>query len=383
MVLTVSTSIILVFRITSLLMTFLLSYTLIIRWLESKIRVVFLFMIANLISSTSNIASVIEVLFFFDSSTTLNLFSTVLLSFFGLIIASIYLLFIDYFEHEHMSPGKVALAVAPSSAYPLGILAVVLFSPTSYMEPNFLIFLNIVLLLVPLFMIAIGYSSYRALENCKEFAYDEEHLNQLVNMQLGIVCLFILTPISITITNIITPFLDNLGEFKQVIYYSPQEILLIIGGFLLWQAYARSRRIAFLQPQRVYKLIVVNNAGLPVYSFDFIESSKQIDESLISGGISAVSSMLGEVLGATDIQSISFESHKMMIRTFTKFSVVLFAERESAFLLKAIDDFGSQFEVQFGDKIQDGVQPDHFDGTKNLVLRSFGLAVKEEMKGML
>lgn len=378
----ISAAIILILRLVSLIVSFLLAYTLIIRWLESGIRVVFLFMIANLVSSFSNITSVIEVLFFFEEFNVTNLLSTVILSFFGILIASTYLLFIDYFENEHMSPEKVALAVAPISAYTIGILAVFLFSSSNYMDTNFLIFLNIVLLLVPVFMILIGTTSYRALENCKEFAYDSEHMKQLQNMQLGIVSLFIFTPVSITIVNILIGLVQPISDLRQIVYYTPQEIFLILGVFLMWKAYARSRRIAFLQPQRIYKLIVVNNAGLPVYSYNFLKSSKQIDESLVSGGVSAVSSMLGEVLGASGIQSISFESHKMMIRTYPKFNAILFAERESSFLRGALADFSAQFNTYYGEEVKDGVIAEDFRDAENFVLRAFGLAIEEEVKGV-
>ena len=351
-----------------------LLFTLVHRWQKTRIRAILLLVVTTINRGIVESIKMVTTLLAVDSVSPLAEYSTLLMGVFGFSSAGMFLLFIDYFENERMSTNRVALFIGSICSYVVGVAILALLSSSVIETEMYDILSMLVLLIAPFFLVSVTIIGCRVLQNCKSYAYDNKHRQQLTLMQLSMMCFFLFTSIYITAYNLVVPYLGLTPDMVQILLVVPQDISLSVGAVLLWLAYARSTRVAFLQSQRMHKLIVVNYAGLPIFSYNFLGVEHSIDDTLISGGITAVSSLFGESLGVSSgIDSISLEGIEMMMENYDKFAVILFTERTSGFLKKAIIEFGSNFDTKYSHLIDDGVDVSSFTGTEILVEQAFGL----------
>lgn len=362
-------------RILSAFVNLGLLFTLVHRWQKTRIKAILLLVVTTLNRGIVESIKMATTLLTTDAISPLADYSVILMGVFGFSSAGMFLLFIDYFENERMSTNRVALFIGSLCSYIVGVSILTVLS-SSVIDTEMFDFLNMLILLIaPFFLVSVTIIGCRVLQNCKAYAYDDKHRQQLTLMQLSLICFFLFTSIYITVYNLVLPYLELPPDQVQIFLVVPQDISLSVGAVLLWLAYARSSRVAFLQSQRMHKLIVVNYAGLPIFSYDFLSVEHSIDDTLISGGITAVSSLFGESLGVSSgIDSISLEGIEMMMENYEKFAVILFTERISGFLKKAITEFGSNFDTKYSHLISDGgVDVSSFVGTEILVEQAFGL----------
>ncbi len=361
-------------RILSAFVNLGLLFTLVHRWQKTRIKAILLLVVTTLNRGIVESIKMATTLLAPDAISPLAEYSAILMGVFGFSSAGMFLLFIDYFENEQMSTNRVALFIGSLCSYIVGVSILTVLS-SSVIETEMFDFLNmLVLLIAPFFLVSVTIIGCKVLQNCKSYAYDNKHRQQLTLMQLSLMCFFLFTSIYIIGYNLVAPYLGLAPDQVQLFLAIPQDISISVGAVLLWLAYARSTRVAFLQSQRMHKLIVVNYAGLPIFSYNFLGVEHSIDDTLISGGITAVSSLFGESLGVSSgIDSISLEGIEMMMENYDKFAVILFTERISGFLKKAIIEFGSNFDTKYSHLIDDGVDVSSFTGTEILVEQAFGL----------
>ncbi|MFX0093661.1 MAG: hypothetical protein ACFFBD_18055 [Candidatus Hodarchaeota archaeon] len=365
----------LLLRLAAVFISVLLMYTLVLRWRQTRIKAILLLLPAIFMSFLLDIVNLWEAIVYLDSLIPLSILTfsreSTILSLLGLNSAGCFLLFIDYFERDHISAIRLSLFVGMSAAYITGLL-ISLTSQVSGINLGMIL----VFLLVPVFLAIVAVIGIKAFQNMKRFAFDNEHKNQLLFMQLVFFSYFFLTSFFIFLSGSIIARENLPGEIKQLIWFFPQELSLLAASVLLWHVYARSSRIAFLQPQRIYKLLILNRSGLPLYIYEFIRTETSVEQDyLVSGGITATKSLLKDAIGATsEIHSISFEDKEVMLTNREKFVVVLFVERKSNYLKIASEMFSVKFEEKYGDNISDHVNKALFEGTDHLIERAFGLA---------
>ncbi len=351
-----------------------LLFTLVHRWQKTRIKAILLLVVTTINRGIVELFKMNNALFGVDSVSPLIDSSAILMGVFGFSSAGMFLLFIDYFENERMSTNRVVLFIGSLCSYVVGMLILAALSSSVVETETFEFLSMLVLMIAPFFLVSVTIIGCHVLQNCKSYAYDKKHRQQLTLMQLSLMCFFLFTSIYITAYNLVVPYFGLTPDMVQILLVVPQDISLSVGAVLLWLAYARSTRVAFLQSQRMHKLIVVNYAGLPIFSYNFLGVEHSIDDTLISGGITAVSSLFGESLGVSSgIDSISLEGIEMMMENYDKFAVILFTERISGFLKKAIIEFGSNFDTKYSHLIDDGVDVSSFAGTEILVEQAFGL----------
>ncbi len=361
-------------RIISTFVNLGLLFTLVNRWQKTRIKAILLLVATTINRSIVELIKMGNTLFASGSISSLSDYSAILMGIFGFSSAGMFLLFIDYFENERISTTRVALFIGSLCSYIVGVIILTTLSSSVVVTETYDFLSMVVLLIAPFFLVSVTIIGCYVLQNCKSYTYDKKHRQQLTLMQLSLMFFFLFTSIYITTSNLVVPYLGLTPNQVQLFLVLPQDVSLSIGAVLLWLAYARSTRVAFLQPQRIHKLIVVNYAGLPIFSYSFLDVGHSIDDSLITGGITAVSSLLGESLGVSSgIESISLESIEMMMENYDKFAVILFTERVSSFLKKAVCEFGSNFDTKYSHLVSDGVDISSFVGTETLVEQAFGL----------
>ena len=207
-----------------------------------------------------------------------------------------------------------------------------------------------------------GYWTQTELKKSQEFAYDPKQLTQIKYMRLGGFLMFIIGPI-FGILGVV--FVDGLKEdeigtwLSEIIGYT----IVSIGIFMLTLAYTRSKAIAFLQPQRINSLLVISENGVPIHQYQFNPKMKmQTEIPLISGAISAITAIMGEAFNvSSNVKNIQFQDKEILLE-FHKLeheneslAFILISESNSKFLENALNNFSSQFMIDFGPQIQVGI----------------------------
>jgi hypothetical protein len=129
-------------------------------------------------------------------------------------------------------------------------------------------------------------------------------------------------------------------------------ILLCIGVFFLF--YMRGGMFN-IQSQSLRRLLVINQGGIPVYSYvfqhfdkpkkeeDVVEMPDEDQELLFSGALRAISILLEEFTGTNHtIEEIFFGNLLMMIKQCRDLSIVLVADKPSIFFREALESFSKQ-----------------------------------------
>ena len=113
-------------------------------------------------------------------------------------------------------------------------------------------------------------------------------------------------------------------------------IAFSIGLAFFTIAYSQSNQIAFLQPQRVETLIIINNAGLPLFRYESTKSLSEDDTLLVSGAITAVKALMADTFGvSSDIKGIQFQNKEIIFKINKEIAFVLITEQNTNFLTSA------------------------------------------------
>lgn len=311
-----------------------------------------------------------------------------LIALLGIILAGTLLLFVDHFQNDTISlPKAIFFTLVLTSAAIITFFFLITDSTqltqTVQLFPSMHLaidgFLSFIYDYIPiLFFLYVIYTTLTNIQTIKQYAFDEAQKKQLSLMQASIVTYLLLVPLT---EIILTTF--NLKNNSITIFIFGNilpDIFLLLGTILLWYAYVYTSRTAFLQAQRINQLIVIAKTGLPLYTYDF----KQLDDStpdsaLVSGGLTAIESLLKEVVGTTSkINAIKFQKKAIMISIRQGFGVFLIADRTSKFLQQALERFADAFikhyDLENPQKLEDfSGEISVFESADTIVERIFGL----------
>ena len=96
---------------------------------------------------------------------------------------------------------------------------------------------------------------------------------------------------------------------------------------------------------------------------------------LLSGGITAIKSLLKEAVGtSSDIVAIRFKEKELMVRSHSNFGIFLIVDRTSSFLRRAMDSFGNEFAQKFQINELELIDETKFKEVDSLIKKNFGLA---------
>ena len=133
------------------------------------------------------------------------------------------------------------------------------------------------------------------------------------------------------------------------IIFIPSLVLLIcsIGALIFALGYLQNTKLAYLVPYQCYRIIILKKSGVTCYAKNFEEKQK-IDDNLISGAISAISSIMESALGfKSELKEIKLMNAVMILDLREDFSGILIANRFSVVLKNALRSFGDQFKEKF------------------------------------
>lgn len=305
-----------------------------------------------------------------------------LLPFFGGVSAGFYLLFIDYFIHERISSLNASIYGFFLGAFMLNIIWKVIFPEiipiTSLIDSSSLILLILTLLVstnfpASYFVIYVVIITFFTLSEVKKGTFGIQR-KQIMYLQLTVLSYYGYTTLIVVIGYVFSDFFDpNLTVFLR--HVAPH-FGVILGSILILTSYLRSPA-GFLQFHRLEKLMVVNHAGLPLFSYDFENFTKTtIDrDALLSGGVYAILNLFSEMIETKKMTQIHFQDKRIALSYHESFLCVLIADKITKFSSDALESFSRMFNLRFNvDEHDLGiVMKSVFEDGKNLVTLAFQL----------
>jgi len=163
------------------------------------------------------------------------------------------------------------------------------------------------------------------------------------------------------------PAMENFGDLDL--------IFVVLGFSFVAGAYLRSPIHIYFAPLSVYRLIVINKAGLPLLTHDFYESSEKallMDSAMISSALSGVINILQETLSSGSTPKvINLEDRVVLLETTDLALYALIADSHSSVLRAALKDFSREFEGSFREQIL------QFDGLVDVFHDAYQLIVED------
>ena len=133
-------------------------------------------------------------------------------------------------------------------------------------------------------------------------------------------------------------------------YWDPSFILysditLSLGVFIMCIAIFMEPKLLYILPFTVYRIVVKDNEGYPLFDHDWSESD--IDEPIFTGFINAVQIMSEEVMKIGGLVNIDLTEGILILNESEYITVGLVASKSSRLLRNALTGFTKDFEVTF------------------------------------
>ncbi|TKJ27901.1 MAG: hypothetical protein CEE42_00030 [Promethearchaeota archaeon Loki_b31] len=133
-------------------------------------------------------------------------------------------------------------------------------------------------------------------------------------------------------------------------YWDPSFILysditLSLGVFIMCIAIFMEPKLLYILPFTVYRIVVKDNEGYPLFDHDWSESG--IDEPIFTGFINAVQIMSEEVMKIGGLVNIDLTEGILILNESEYITVGLVASKSSRLLRNALTGFTKDFEVTF------------------------------------
>ncbi|MHA2503866.1 MAG: hypothetical protein ACXAE3_13485 [Candidatus Kariarchaeaceae archaeon] len=271
---------------------------------------------------------------------------------------SIFTYFIAIFSGD-LSPIKiVAVITYPVASYTLWIAE--FFSKTSLlmvslqMESDFLVeyyhvgfWADLGFFIAGSGVLLTGFWVIRGLNSNLEYAHNLQQIKSLKSMRLGSVLAFLVGPTVGFPGYLLIRTGQNISLGIHIFYVGGYS-LISVGVFLFAFTYFGKNDISFLLPQKIEKLLVVHANGVALYSYDFNRTEQLWNAQLLSGLVSATTSLMGESLGIeTTLKEIAFHDRHILINVRGEIAFVLVSKNRSHFIKEALDTFGQLFLQNF------------------------------------
>lgn len=128
---------------------------------------------------------------------------------------------------------------------------------------------------------------------------------------------------------------------------------LVCTGYAFW----RNNQLAFILPFQVYRLMIINSAGLQVYKFVWTHFSQteNSDEDLIPAMFSGVETLFKNTINKGEIREVHLDQAILIFEYSKKYDLdyILVTNQVSISLRQALQHFMNKFEEKFQNKLLD------------------------------
>ncbi|MFX0115540.1 MAG: hypothetical protein ACFFB3_13410, partial [Candidatus Hodarchaeota archaeon] len=226
-------------------------------------------------------------------------------------------------------------------------------------------------ILLGLLLISAAIWGYHVLTKAREFAVNPKQDRQQQLIAFGLIAA-LLGPLFVNMIALAGYHTDSgMKQFAFFTLVTLPSLLIGLGIVIIALVYAWSKEAILLQPQQLYSLFVVNQDGLPLFTFQFVQRPPDeiTDLALTAGVLNAIATILKETVGSgEDVREITTENRIIIAKRGTEFISILIAERASSFVHQALIRFTAAFDKAFDSYIQDFTgEIDIFQSANNLV----------------
>lgn len=309
-----------------------------------------------------------------------------LFPFYGGISSGIFLLFIEFFRKDRVSPIHSGVYGVFLGAFIFNLFFKFLFpefsitSETAIIVGGFdisdVIRFVIIVLFTTNFPVAyfVGYViviSMISLQTTIHGITNPKQRTQIRMLQLSMIFFYVIP----LIFAVIARFIGLAPETIVFLRHFAPHMSVLIGSFFIYVAYVKAP-LGLLQFHKLGKLMVINKSGLLLYAYDFnqIQNKKPDRDVLFSGGVLAVLNLFTEMMETTNMEMIEFQEQIILLSNNDNFITFLIADHESRFLWSAVNAFCKYFNLKYGTDAEElTVVPRHvFEDAASLVKLAFG-----------
>ncbi len=257
---------------------------------------------------------------------------------FGILIGTLTVFFIDHYAYNEISTARTAIL---SFLAAMNITLILIFTSQEFhilLTELGLFWMVLVFSGIVLFYFYVAFSIVSTLKSISRY-YSPVQKQAVKYLYLYI--LFSFGLISITYVIAYALFQDKSGSFPAtdpVVFWMTivPPILYIIALIFFFMGYARYESGAMIHPQRVEKLVIVSNHGLPIYDLD-LGGGSEIDDTLLSGAITAITSVLRESTSSTgNLEYLQMGGKSMIFESNEQSFGLLITEHPTRYLKDAI-----------------------------------------------
>ena len=316
--------IVLLFVLTTSLRITIISYR---GYQQSSVSILVVNVLTSILFTTSGI--ILTLLEFHDWVSLMDGFQ-------GIIIGFLIILFLEAYESSHPNPLKIALATffATTSLYFLLILGL----GKIELVQEWFQFVFIGFFIIPAYFIFILITSHISISRMKKYVSKFQRMK--MNGLLGFVYMTFggITAANAIGQNFLFQNFDVTKTSQYFYYVIFMQLIFIIAYSWFYFALLKDNNPGVFQPQKIDKIIIISSSGIPVYTKDIEVEVQQIDDTLLTGALTAISAVLKEATNAGgDLRLIQLGDQNLMISTTEHFALVVFTYQTTTFLKEAID----------------------------------------------
>ncbi len=257
----------------------------------------------------------------------------------GILAGILTLYFVESYSSNMINPVKSsiasALAVLSIGISILGSIPSIVIT-FDQLLPHSIIIMNI---FASLFYFFIFFSVFSTLQKLKRVTSDIQH-NSITLIQVYTFISFMLSPIAV-----VTPYvLFTKGDGKQIVYDGSfvdfsiiPHLVISLGVFFFYVGYLRHWKPYLIQPQKIDRLIIISDFGLPLFDKDLTNISTTSDL-LVAGAFTSFKTIVEESIKIKgNIKSIEIGDLFLLFRSSEDFFILMFTSRPSKFLHNALN----------------------------------------------
>jgi hypothetical protein len=172
-------------------------------------------------------------------------------------------------------------------------------------------------------------------------------------------------------------FIGNiLGILFYLLYFIEGVFILfsnsamIIGLIIINLAFLREPKLLFILPFKIYRIVVKDKNGHPLYDHDWSET--EISETIFTGFLNAVQLMSEEVMHIGGLLDINLEDGILILKESENITVGLVASKSSKLLRDSVINFTNDFETKFKRELKSSVtKMSQYDAAFELIEKYF------------
>lgn len=129
---------------------------------------------------------------------------------------------------------------------------------------------------------------------------------------------------------------------------------MIVGLLIFTIAIIREPKLLYIFPFTVYRIVVKDREGHPLFDHDWSESN--INEKIFTGFLNAVQLMSEEVMHIGGLLDINLEEGILILKESEKITVGLVASKSSKLLRDSVVSFTTDFEQKFDRELKTSIE---------------------------